>query len=117
MISPIFDEEWYINEVVGLIFDELKSNKNQINQIIKKNFDDVFHRYFPNLDRILDVKSLLYNDEDMSIYDYLYLKVVKEVEKHSLNIYINDIIYDKENYIINYYIHDDIYSFYDIYNT
>jgi len=117
MISPIFDEEWYINEVVGLIFNEVKSNKKRINEIIKKNFDDVFHRYFPNLDRILDVKSLPCYNEDMSIYDYLYLKVVKEVEKHSLNIYINDIIYGEKNYINNCYIHDDIYSFYDIYNT
>jgi hypothetical protein len=93
MVSPIFDEEWYINEVVGLVFDKFRKNETQnINRIISKEFEEVFERYFPDLDRLLDVKSLPCYNPDDSLYDYLYEKVKSAVKLHIIK--INNFIFD-----------------------
>ena len=101
---PIFDEEWYINEVVGLV---LYSNKNKdINRIISKEFSEVFERYFPNLD-----KSLPCYNTTISLYSYLYKKVKNEINSHIYfinnfhkaddNIYNNILINDDKNEYLN----------------
>lgn len=102
---PIFDEEWYINEVVGLVLYKYSNKNKDINRIISKEFSKVFERYFPDLD-----KSLPCYNTTTSLYSYLYKKVENEINSHiyfinnfhkaDYNIYNNiSTNYDKNEYL------------------
>jgi len=95
---PMFDREWFENEVIGTMMDECYEEIEIVDfsVILERVFTGIFNRYFPTTERILQVQAEYCSNSNTSLYEYLYTRIVSEC----LNRF-SDILYYSEDKFIN----------------